>query len=101
MPPRVEVRDFVSRRFQLLLQIGNLRARFRIKIRRAIGHDNMLALTHNSEAELLKRSNGPEMINAGNLRHPLNRDFDLANIRSRESFFDGGQIFADRIANIF
>src|SRR6266550_7312079 len=34
VPPRVEVRDLVSRRFQLRLQIENLRARFRIKIRR-------------------------------------------------------------------
>ena len=34
VPPRVEVRDFVSRRFQLSFQIENLRARFRIKIRR-------------------------------------------------------------------
>ena len=33
MPPRVEVRDFVSGRFQLGFQIENLRARFRIKIR--------------------------------------------------------------------
>ena len=34
MPPRVEVRDFVACRFQLRLQLENLRARFRIKIRR-------------------------------------------------------------------
>ena len=34
MPTRVEVRDFVARRFQLSFQIENLRARFRIKIRR-------------------------------------------------------------------
>ena len=34
MPPRVEMRDFVARRFQLSLQIENFRARFRIKIRR-------------------------------------------------------------------
>ena len=33
MPARVEVRDFVSRRFQLRFQVENLRARFRIKIR--------------------------------------------------------------------
>jgi hypothetical protein len=33
MPPRVEVRDFVARRFQLSFQIENLRARFRIEIR--------------------------------------------------------------------
>ena len=33
MPARVEVRDFVARRFQLRFQIENLRARFRIKIR--------------------------------------------------------------------
>jgi hypothetical protein len=32
LPTRVEVRDFVSRRFQLSLQLENLRARFRIKI---------------------------------------------------------------------
>ena len=34
MPARVKVRDFVSCRFQLSLQIENFRARFRIKIRR-------------------------------------------------------------------
>src|SRR5437763_8536973 len=34
VPARVEVRDFVARRFQSSLQIENLRARFRIKIRR-------------------------------------------------------------------
>jgi hypothetical protein len=34
VPPRVEKGDFVSRGFQLSLQIENLRARFRIKIRR-------------------------------------------------------------------
>ena len=57
---------------------------------RAVGHDDVLALTHNSEARLLKRSNCPEMINAGNLRHRLNGDFDLANIRSWESFLNRG-----------
>ena len=34
MPARVEVRDFVARRFQLRFPFENLRARFRIKIRR-------------------------------------------------------------------
>jgi hypothetical protein len=34
VPARVEVRDFVARRFQLSFQIENLRARFRTKIRR-------------------------------------------------------------------
>src|SRR6266496_3624159 len=34
VPPRVEARDFVACRFQLRLQLENLRARFRIKIRR-------------------------------------------------------------------
>ncbi len=34
VPPRVEVRDFVARRFQLRLQLENFRARFRIEIRR-------------------------------------------------------------------
>jgi len=34
---RVEARDFVSRRFQLGLQIDNLRASFRMKIRRGKG----------------------------------------------------------------
>jgi hypothetical protein len=34
VPARVEVRDFVAGDFQLRLQIENLRARFRIKIRR-------------------------------------------------------------------
>ena len=33
LPPRVEVRDFVTRRFQLSFQLENLGAWFRIKIR--------------------------------------------------------------------
>jgi len=35
VPARVKVRDFVSGRFQLRLQIENFRARFPIKIRRS------------------------------------------------------------------
>ena len=37
MPTRVEVRDFVACGFQLSFQIKNLRARFRVKIRRGKG----------------------------------------------------------------
>jgi hypothetical protein len=37
VPARVEVCDFVARRFQLRFQVENLRARFRVKIRRGKG----------------------------------------------------------------
>jgi hypothetical protein len=36
---------------------------------RAVAHDNVLALAHNSEAGLFERLDRPEMINAGKFRH--------------------------------
>ncbi len=36
---------------------------------RAVAHYNMLALAHNSEADLFERLDRPEVINAGNFRN--------------------------------
>ena len=55
LPPRVEVRDFVARRFQLSLQLENLRARFRIKIRRG---KRGLQIRHGSRPDLKSTASG-------------------------------------------
>ena len=49
LPPGVEVRDFVACRFQLRLQLEDLRARFRIKIRRG---KRGLQIRHGSRPDL-------------------------------------------------
>ena len=55
VPPRVEVRDFVACRFQLRLQLENLRARFRIKIRRGKRGFQIRYLVFRSENSRLHR----------------------------------------------
>ena len=49
LPAREEMRDFVACRFQLRLQLENLRARFRIKIRRG---KSRLQIRHGSRPDL-------------------------------------------------
>lgn len=61
----------------------------------AIGHYNVLALTHDAKASFLQRSDSDEMIDARNLRHGLYRDSHFAHIFTLNQIVDRRKIFSN------
>lgn len=64
-----------------------------------IGHHDVLALTSDAKAGLLKRPDGVEVIDARDTRHALD-DLYLAYISIAEEFVADREILADRLADI-
>jgi len=65
----------------------------------AVSEDNVLSLASDSEAALLERSNGIEMIDARELGH-RSGDLDLPNFRSEEQVISDGQVLTDRFSDV-
>jgi hypothetical protein len=67
---------------------------------RTVAHDDVFALAENLKSCLFERLHCPEMIDAGNLRHLLNRHFDFAHVGTTDAFVHGGKIILDGVANV-
>jgi hypothetical protein len=59
---------------------------------RTVAHDDVFALAHNAETSLFQRLHRPEMINAGNFRHLLDRHFHFAHVGTTKALVHGGKI---------
>src|SRR5438034_7800368 len=67
---------------------------------RTVAHDNVFALADNLKSRLFERLHGPEMIDAGNFRHLLNRYFHFAHVGTTNTFVYGGKIIRNGVANV-
>ena len=67
---------------------------------RTVAHDNVFALADNLKSRFFERLHGPEMIDAGNFRHLLNRYFHFAHVGTTNTFVYGGKIILNGIANV-
>lgn len=64
-----------------------------------IGHDDVLPLARDAEANLLQHPNGIEVIDAGDLRHRSD-DLDFPNVRVLEEFVADREVIADGVLNV-
>jgi hypothetical protein len=60
----------------------------------------MLTLAHNFETGFFQGTDSPQMINARDLGHSLNKDFDFANVSPVQRFVHCGQILLNGVTNI-
>ena len=67
---------------------------------RTVAHDDVFALADNLKSCLFERLHGAEMIDAGNLRHLLDRHFHFAHVGSTKALVHGGKIILDGVANV-
>ena len=68
---------------------------------RAFGHEHMFTLSIDMEARFLQRFNRAQMINAGQLRHQLRRDyFHFADFTTRIRFSVEIDVAANRVFDI-
>ena len=66
-----------------------------------VTHHNVLPLADDLETGLSQSTNGPKVINAGQLRHDLSWNFDLAYLRAFGNLDGCLKVFANRILNVF
>ena len=60
----------------------------------------MLTLPHDPKAGALKCTHGLEVVNAGNLRHASDRNFDFSHLKTLCRLVDGIEVFDDRVSNV-
>jgi hypothetical protein len=58
----------------------------------AVGHDDVAALANDFETSFFQSPDGVKVIDARQLWHKSNHDFDFSDIRPLEGFCDGRQI---------
>ena len=66
----------------------------------AVGHDHMLALANDTKPAFSNALTCIQMVDAGELGHELERNFDLPHFRFPNSFFHCLQILPNRVPNI-
>ena len=66
-----------------------------------VTHHNVLPLADDLETGFFQSTNGPQMIDAGQLRHNSSWNFDLAHLRALGNPDGCLKVFANRVLNIF
>ena len=67
---------------------------------RTVAHDDVFALADNLKSCLFERLYSAEMIDAGNLRHLLNRHFHFAHVGTTDAFGHCGKIILNGVADV-
>ena len=66
-----------------------------------VAHDDVLALTHDSESGLLECAHGVEVIDAWDLGQGLDSHFDFANFLSAQLLVHRRQVLPDCVFDVF
>ena len=66
----------------------------------AVGHHDVLPLSHDSESRLLECPHRVQVVDARDLRHRSARDVDFADHRATQQVFTGGEVLADGVPDV-
>jgi len=61
----------------------------------------MLAFSNDAEAGLLKRTDGMEVVDAGDLSHALDGNLDLPHVAVADHLVARGEVLPNRIGDVF
>lgn len=67
---------------------------------RAVGHNDVLALADNDEADFLERADRVEVVDAVDLGQELNGHVDFANLFAAKPFLDRAEILANGVLDV-